>query len=344
MTMYYPVNQPIQFSVETIDVTFDWPEETKRILVMGTSDVGPMNDLQLMRSVTGLEETFGTGILIQAASQALKQSEQAIWCYRTDWSNPENDFLHIQSIAFDLIVLAGLEVPRNDAIIQQFLSYCLDQMDAGKLVHGFVSVLRSQPIQEVSDWISSFSGNNQGQNAKHLSLVLEQFVDRHAAGVYAGTLIRQNTFSSLVNVPVPPSGFVQLTHQTLNSYKQAGIVAFRWRTKTLTVIAHAPCAIHEPNSTFRSITNVRMVQQILSDLTELIEGLISSTNPSWVIQLIEDQLHDYLLRLKTLLFLRNYRFKVFWVSNQQAIGIELDLTPIFALESIRMINKVTVRV
>lgn len=343
MNPYFPTDQPVQYALDDIKTFYTWPAMNKRLLIMGPCDDGPVGEITLIYSVNQLEEQFSSGVMVKAAAQALKQSEQAVWVYRTNYDDPADDFIKIQSIELDFVLLSGVSVPNDQETMDAFFSYALDAMDEGRIIHGIVSVSMTQSKIDLANWIIHDLQKSPDHKPKHLSLVLEQFIDRHAGGVYAGNLIVANPYASLIHLPVPQSGFVQLTHAALKAYKELGVVAFKWKSNLQTVIAHTPCAVIDPTSSFRNISNVRMVQVILNDLRDLIEHFVSTTNPTWAISKIQQELDDYLLQMRLQRILRNYRANVYWLVNLRAVMIELDITPIFAVESIKMQSKVTVK-
>jgi hypothetical protein len=249
---------------------------------------------------------------------------------------------------FDLIVSDALTLQYDSEAIRRFIDFCKSKEYQGELVHGFFSAGPTDidALRELDEVIRSFSQQSENgfeDEGRYFSVIVDQMKDRNAAAVYAGLVTRLPAGTSPVNKTLDVELAVEYKNDVLDELRSSGMVCFKDSIKKGVVCHGSPCAVQDPDSAHRQISNFRIAQEIINEVASEQELYVGRVGAAYVMnevsQIIKAILSDHLSEGR----LKWFDFTIA-VDENNVIHTEIELVPIFSVQKMTQYSQVKVRV
>ncbi|RHW31991.1 hypothetical protein [Oceanobacillus profundus] len=305
----------------------------KRIVIVGESHDGPYYEPIIVHNMKVAEGIYQYGPLLERYRDALQVDDSIeVIFLRIEENRFDKAYQVLLSYTFDLIYFDNFNFGKSEEDIQKYLDFAGEKEYQGELVHGFFSIEPHDDLDKINSIISSFTFDNSidiQEMGKYISLVLNQTSGYVGAMIYAALVTSLNPEVSPVNKQLDIYLHTEYTKNELLQFQKQGIVAFRSSILNGNVISNATCAVQTPGSVHKSISNFRISQHLINELSNVFHNEIGEVQNEIQINriqaLIEEKLQDFI----DLNRIRQGDYTIIANNIQGEINIELEFVPIF---------------
>lgn len=321
----------------------------KRLVMVSEADKGELYEPVLVYSKDMAYDFFGGGPLMSAYEDATAfQEGLEVYLMRIEPFQYEVAFGVLEVFDFDLLYLDNAHFDLEPALFQSILDFTLTKQEKGSLVHVVTTLSSSidkQGILSLRESIGNLTmdhGDENIETGKFLSLVPDQFAYKKAGAVYAGILSAIDPEVSPINKTVPNVSLeLEFSKEEIEWLREIGIVCFKNTFKKGVTCTSSSCAVSTPGSVHKHISNFRIAQSLINQVSLELQPFIGSTNLSFQAMNIEDVIvaicEDFVGTR-----IRDYDYALSISERQGYIDVEIEIVPIFSVHSMTTHSRVRV--
>lgn len=321
----------------------------KRLVMVAEADKGELYEPVLIYSKDMAYEFFGGGPLVSAYEDATTfQEGLEIYLMRIEPFQYEVAFGVLEVFDFDLLYLDNVHFDKNPDMFQMILDFSLIKQEKGSLVHTITTLspsLGKQGILSLKGSIASLTienGDESIETGKYLSIVPDQFLYKKAGAVYAGMLSAIGPEVSPINKTVSDVSLkMEFVKEEIEWLREIGIVCFKNTFKKGVTCTSSSCAVSTPGSVHKHISNFRIAQSLINQVSLELQPFVGSTNLSFQAMNIEDVIvaicEDFVGTR-----IRSYDYTLSISERQGYIEVEIEIVPIFSVHSMTTHSRVRV--
>ncbi|MED3626596.1 hypothetical protein P4478_05455 [Bacillus subtilis] len=312
----------------------------KRLVIIAESDEGPLYEPILVHNEAMASTFFGDGDLIQSYKDA-SVYEDGLQAYlmRVEADGYEAAFSVLEAFTFDLLFMNNVQFDKDHKVIETFLEFCKIKEGKGNLVHG-ITTLSDQNKDDFSlifkeiEALTHENGDDLIEDGKYLSIVSDHINAKNAGAVYAGLLASLNPEVSPINKTI--SGITlkrEYSKEQILRFRSAGLVVFKTTLKKGVTCTSSSCAVSTNGSVHKHISNFRIAQFLINQISIELQTFIGSTNPARQALSIEDIVDAICSEHVDLGRLRDYAYDLEINALYGTVKVKIEIVPIFSVHS-----------
>ncbi|MCD7910960.1 hypothetical protein KC480_05400 [Bacillus velezensis] len=321
----------------------------RRLVIIAESDKGPLYEPILVYNGEIAATLFGDGDLIQCYKDActFNNGLQA-YLMRIESNDYETAFSVLEAFSFDLLFLNEIHFNNHKDLIKAFLEFCKTKEEKGNLVHGITTL----SDQNYEDLLTMFEevvclthehGDDLIEDGKYISIVSDQIDAKNAGAVYAGIIASLNPEVSPINKTIPDITLKrEYTKEQILKLREAGFVVFKSSLKKGVTCTSSSCAVSTNGSVHKHISNFRIAQFLINQISLELQTFIGTTNPANQALNIEDTIDAICSEFVELNRLRDYTYDLEIDALYGIVKVGIEIVPIFSVHS--MITHSQVRI
>lgn len=321
-----------------------------RLLILAESESGPLYEPILCYRSDMVSELFGEGRLSQLYTDAsVLQENQEVYLMRIEEMNLSTAFSVLEGMSFDLMYVDGLHFDENFDLTLQALQFAETKQEMGNLIHIITTLSKPYSFSELLELSSSIhslsteEGDETIEGGKYLSIVAKQMKEKDAGIVYAGMLGATNPEVSPINKKIPGVSLeLEFSNQEILELRALGIVCFKNTFKNGVVCTSSSCAVSTAGSVHKHISNFRIAQSLINQVSVELEPFIGRTNLQYQSMNIENVLLAICEEAVAEQRIRYYGYDLSVNEAGGYIDIEMELVPIFSVHGMKTYSRMRV--
>jgi hypothetical protein len=319
----------------------------KRLIILAEAEEGTFYEPIQTYRLSIAEKHFRSGALIDCYKDASIYDENLdIYLMRVEANNFRLAFEYLKPFTFDLVYLHGLRA-ESEEDLDAFIELAREKEQKGHLIHGIVDLQLFNEISEIETTVAYIRSLTHEtvfdieESGKYLSFVVDQFKEK-AGAVYAGVVTSLKPEESPINKTLAVELEHEFSKEMIHALKDIGIVCFRDSYKKGVVCASASCAVSTPGSVHKHISNFRIVQYVLYDITLGLQDYIGNTMSPFHIANISTVISDILNDYKRNIVIRDYEFTIMTDQEEGTIYVDIELVPAFSTQRVTAHSQIRV--
>ena len=322
----------------------------KRLVILAEAEDGPLYEPLLIYHADMAADFFKGGDLVRLYQDvSVFNGNIPVYLMRIETNEYEIAFSVLEAFSFDLIYFNEMYFNKSKDLIDKFLLLCRTKEEQGCLIHGITTLYGSMSAhdllllsKDIQDLTVDF-GNEAEETGKYLSLVTNQMELYDSGAVYAGMLASLNPEVSPINKTIPS---VKLTNEYSNDeiklLRSIGIVCFRNTFKNGVTCTSSSCAVSTSGSVHKHISNFRIAQYLINQISLELRPFIGSSNPTLQAMDINNVIEAICVEQISLNRIRDYGYQLRANDFYGYIEVEVEVVPIFSVQSITTHSRVQV--
>ncbi|CDQ41816.1 hypothetical protein [Virgibacillus salexigens] len=317
----------------------------KRLIIAAESYEGPLYEPTLIYNLKLAESIFRSGPLIERYKDAMKVDDSiAVIFVRMRDNDYSTVYRCLQSYSFDLIYLDEFNY-KDQSEIDAFIEFATDKELQGDLIHGFLDIDTAEDIQflrEVIQHLTFEDITDIHEMGKYISLVSDQALNHSSAVIYAALIVSIEPGVSPVNKTLNIKLEKVWNKEELILFQNIGVVTFRESIKNGIICSNATCAVSTSGSVHKHISNFRIVQYLIQELSNTFQYFIGNIQSESQIRKIQEIIEAKIEEYITLGRLKNGEYAIMENGFEGRIYINLDVVPIFSVNRITAHSQIRV--
>ena len=314
----------------------------KRLIIIGEAQSGPLHEPIKVYNRKMAEAIFKSGPLVERVKDIIDQSGQIeMHVMRIE----SEEFIYamdiIKTLDFDLLVLDSLEFHEDNKFeIEHYVNMAYEKANTGRLIHAFFKVREFENINELYgvfnmiEELTAKVGIEIYEFGKYLSVIADQLAGVDTSATYASLIAGLGVGESPVNKPIKAGLRKHLTKDEIRLLRDKGLVCFKDSYHNGTVCCSPTCAVATLGSYHKNITNYRIVQYIINEISEGLSELVGSTVRSGTISNAEKLVQYVLERNVREGILKEYDYEIRIEALDGLMYVTVAMVPIFTVEKI----------
>lgn len=315
----------------------------KRLIIVAESNKGQYYEPTLIYSKEMAIDFFEAGPIIQCYEDASSMNQNLnVFLMRIEPNRFDIVFKVLETFDFDLLYLDEVYFDKHSSLIEDCIEFSKIKEDKGNLIHSIVSLSVKNNFldiemhfKKINELTKELSGDDLEELGKYLSLVVNQMEFKKASAVYAGVLASVNPEISPINKTIPNVKLeIEFTKDQILKLREIGIVCFKNTFKKGVVCSSSSCAVSTAGSVHKHISNFRIAQEIINEISRSLEIFIGRPNVTYQASNIEETIEALCLRRILDRKIRDYDYYIKINELYGLIEIKIEVVPIFSIHKI----------
>lgn len=322
----------------------------RRLVIIAESDAGSFYDPLLIYNKDMAVEFFGGGDLIQCYEDAVSyQDNISIFLMRIEPYGYETALSVLEAFEFDLFFINEVHFDKHIELFKNLIDFAQLKEEKGSLVHAITTLssgLDYEAVLYLKDSIQSLSqedGDDTFELGKYLSLVVNQMENKNAGAVYAGMLASTDVQVSPINKTISNVTLdFEFTKKEILELRSTGIVCFKNTFKKGVTCTSSSCAVSTAGSVHKHISNFRIAQALINQVSMELKPLIGMPNPTIQATRCEEIVDAICFEQMSLERIRDFNYDIRSNALQGYVEVEIEIVPIFSVHGMTTHSRVRV--
>jgi hypothetical protein len=322
----------------------------KRLVIMAEADDGELYNPLLVYNRDMAIDFFGGGDLIRLYEDATTFEEGLdIYLMRIESFGQDLAFSVLEAFEFDILFMNEMHFNKDKEFIKSFLEFATIKEEKGQLIQGITTLssdLVDTSFPSVFEDIKDLTveiGDEYIETGKYLSIVLNQSLLKDSGAVYAGILASLGPEESPINKTIPEFTLdKELSKEEIEQLRSAGVVCFRNTFKKGVTCASSSCAVSTEGSVHKHISNFRIAQALINQLTVQIQSFVGKPHVMLQAENIDIIVDSTCLDQMSMKRIRDYDYSLSVSELYGTIELKVEIVPIFSVHSMTTHSRVRI--